>query len=191
MSKRGRQRKPGPREPNGKPQRAPRAERKEDVVGLVREQPHRRGNMDQLCGDALGRFILRHGLRRELYDAANQFGTLIRRYYHVIGAALPVTRTQNWAEAISRGVVVPAFPEGVLGNPQESIVLRSRLGAIERDLRKVSAEGLSGVWYLVMADIERPEAAVQMVRVLERLAVLMKLLRPELSPFLPCSIDKK
>ena len=40
-----------------------------------------RGNPDQMCGDALGRFVLVHRLGREVYDLGQRYGLLVRRFY--------------------------------------------------------------------------------------------------------------
>lgn len=87
MAKAGKKRKFGAREPSGKLQRPTAAER--EAARLRREageratvlaQPHRRGNYDQLCASALGRHVLDHGLRRELYDAGEEYAETARRW---------------------------------------------------------------------------------------------------------------
>lgn len=92
MAKPGRKRRVGQREPNGRLQRPSREER--EAARLRREageratvlaQPHRRGNYDQLCASALGRFILNHrtdgrGLRRELFEAGEEYAGTVRRW---------------------------------------------------------------------------------------------------------------
>lgn len=83
----GRKRKSGVREQSGRLQRPSKEER--EAARLRREageratvlaQPHRRGNLDQLCASALGRHVLDAGLRRELYDAGEEYAETVRRW---------------------------------------------------------------------------------------------------------------
>jgi len=84
----GRKRKFGKREKNGNLQRPSKIEREsfqrrmEQVeMQTVLAQPHRRGNTDQRCESALGRFsIANPKLRRELFDAASDYAGLKRRW---------------------------------------------------------------------------------------------------------------
>lgn len=87
MARPGRKRREGQREPNGRVQRPTAAER--EAARLRREageratvlaQPHRRGNYDQLCVSPLGRHVLNSGLRRELYDAGEEYAETVRRW---------------------------------------------------------------------------------------------------------------
>jgi hypothetical protein len=71
---------PEPREPNGRKQRDPSAIRKDDVRHTAVNQPHRRGNIDQLCENALGRFVIRRKLRRELFLAGEEYRSALRRW---------------------------------------------------------------------------------------------------------------
>ncbi len=84
------------REPNGRAQRPTAAER--EAARLKREQgeratvlaqPHRRGNYDQLCSSALGRHVLDHRLRRELYDAGEEYAATTRRWRAAKGVPEP------------------------------------------------------------------------------------------------------
>lgn len=94
----GRPRKNGERYPSGQlkrpstVQQIEQAERDkadaEKVVVLA--QPHRRGEQSQLAGSALGRFVLRHKLRSECYDAAEQWATIKRKWLSAMGAKLEV-----------------------------------------------------------------------------------------------------
>lgn len=88
----GRKRKSGVREPNGRLQRPSKEER--EAARLRREageratvlaQPHRRGNYDQLCASPLGRHVLDAGLRRELYDAGEEYAETVRRWRAIKG----------------------------------------------------------------------------------------------------------
>jgi hypothetical protein len=58
---------------------------------LVLAQPHRRQfGDDQLAESPLGRFVLRHGLRRELHDAGVGYARLRRRVRAGISAPVPL-----------------------------------------------------------------------------------------------------
>lgn len=87
MARKGRNRKPGPREASGRPQRPSVADLDEmnrterlKPMAVVLAQPHRLGSTDQLCASAVGRFILYHRLAREIYDAANDYLELVVRW---------------------------------------------------------------------------------------------------------------
>ncbi len=91
-SRAGRKRKSGVREASGRLQRPSKEER--EAARLRREageratvlaQPHRRGNYDQLCASALGRHVLDCGLRRELYDAGEEYAETVRRWRAIKG----------------------------------------------------------------------------------------------------------
>ncbi len=55
----------------------------------VLKQPHRRGNRSQLAENPLGRFCLEHRLDQALYDAADAYGTLRRKWQAQAGAPMP------------------------------------------------------------------------------------------------------
>ena len=87
----GRRRKPGPREPNGQLKRTYADPRRQ-----VWEQPHRREfdeANDPLCSTALGRFVLRHRLRRELYYAGVAYLRAFTLYRISIGAPAPTPKS--------------------------------------------------------------------------------------------------
>lgn len=86
MSRRGRKRKSGHRQPNG--QLARPMSKQENPMALVLNQPHRRGSSDQRCASALGRFCLRAGLRRELYDAGLEYAGVVNRWRAAKGIPL-------------------------------------------------------------------------------------------------------
>lgn len=54
--------------------------REEAEKAVVLNQPHRRGNNDQRCENALGRFCLQNKLAGELYDAGQQYASLVRQW---------------------------------------------------------------------------------------------------------------
>jgi hypothetical protein len=92
MSRAGRKRKPGYREPSGQLKRPTvqqlaeleRAARDIEKV-VVLAQPHRRGNSDQRRSSPLGCFVIDHKLRDELYDAGNEYAALVRRLWAAKG----------------------------------------------------------------------------------------------------------
>lgn len=95
-SRLGRKRKVASREANGRIQRPSKAEREaarlraeQGERSTVLAQPHRLGNYDQLCASALGRHILDHRLRRELYDAGEEYAATTRRWRAAKGVPEP------------------------------------------------------------------------------------------------------
>lgn len=71
------------REPNGRPKRPTLAQLRGAQVAIedaektfVAFQPHRRGNMSDLAGSALGRYILVTKGRAECYDAAGEYAAV-------------------------------------------------------------------------------------------------------------------
>lgn len=91
MARAGRKRKPGPRHPGGQLKRLLDAERAASNVqkATVLAQPHRRGEESQLAGSALGRFVLRHRLRLEYFDAGESWASTKRKWLSARGAPLP------------------------------------------------------------------------------------------------------
>ena len=94
MARAGRKRKPGvEREANGRAKRPTLAQLQgariaiEDAGKLsVASQPHRRGDMSDMRGTAIGRFIQATKLRIECYDAANEYGATKSRWLAAWGA---------------------------------------------------------------------------------------------------------
>lgn len=82
MARSGRKRAVKPRHPGGRVI----GERPDQIVGTVLAQPHRRGDRDQLCASALGRACRRARLRRECYDAGEDYAALVRRWRAAKGA---------------------------------------------------------------------------------------------------------
>lgn len=76
---------PKRREKNGRLQRPSKKQmeailrsREESEMAVVLAQPHRRGNRDQKCESALGRFCIRMKLREELHDAGKHYANITR-----------------------------------------------------------------------------------------------------------------
>ena len=88
MARAGRKRKElVAREPSGKIKRPTRAEmaaadlrKREGERSFVLMQPHRNGEASQLAGSAFGRYCLRMKMRRELYDAGEEYANVVRRW---------------------------------------------------------------------------------------------------------------
>lgn len=101
-----------------------RIEDAEKVIVLA--QPHRRGSKDQFAECALGRFILRLKLRRELFDAALAYHTLKRKWRSAFdaprlecvdgtGGDIPMELVNAWAAEIARIELAVAQSEYRLG----------------------------------------------------------------------------
>lgn len=97
--KRGRPRKPGPRDGSGrlkKPSRAQRAKAERSAAVVLAEklpvlkQPHRLGNDDRLVESPLGRILIRHNASRELFTIGVNFGELVRAWSRAIGSPTPI-----------------------------------------------------------------------------------------------------
>jgi len=84
------------REGNGRHRRPSRAEMERQaeiarerearkIKGVVLDQPHRRGNTDQRCENALGRFVIALRLAPELYDAGQEYGGIVRSHRRLTG----------------------------------------------------------------------------------------------------------
>ena len=118
-----RKRKPGAREPNGRlqrPQTPPVDETKQVLV-----QPHRKGNIDQRCGDAFGRYCLQHNLPMAIYDAGAKYLHMTIRWRTMMG--VPVTIDAR----VDQHVAIPLTPEE-LGNMKDA--LRYQIDKLERKI---------------------------------------------------------
>ena len=98
-----------------------------------------RGNPDQMCGDALGRFVLVHRLGREVYDLGQRYGLLVRRFY------------------ASRGIPLFFRDRGGSGRGISEVATKAiadSLREIDGALVKVSRPGLSAVRTLYVFENE-------------------------------------
>ena len=137
----GHNRKEGKRSPNGRLKAPTKAEREaaalrkeQEAMQTVLAQPHRRGNVSQLCENALGRFCLRMKLQPALYSAGMEYAGLIRR----------------WRSA--KGVPDPEIT-GALGNgsgptPEKVQEWTKEILNIERQMTRASHN-----WYLAMRSV--------------------------------------
>jgi hypothetical protein len=166
----GRKRKPGHREPNGRIRRMDDHAR--DALNVekltVLAQPHRRGEReDQKQASPLGRFVMRHKLREELYDAGNEYAGMVRCFY---AARLP-------AGALTGIPQLPGDDRGS-GNgvsPQKAAWLGKELSRLETPLKAFSRRGFSA---LRMLAVHEREIGVNSegitAKVLYLLAVMLK-----------------
>lgn len=101
---------PAEREGNGRHKRPSRAEmerraeeaRKREarrIIGVVLDQPHRKGNTDQRCESALGRFVIAHGLKPELYEGGNEFARIVHTWRRL--KALPGVVSHGPGKAVT------------------------------------------------------------------------------------------
>jgi hypothetical protein len=134
------------REKNGRLQRPSAAERREAQKArefaeqlTVLNQPHRRGNPDQMCGDALGRFVLAHRLGREVYDAGQRYSMLVRRFYASRGIPMFMRDRGGSGRGISEAATA---------------AIAEALKEIDGALVKISRPGLSAVRTLCVFENE-------------------------------------
>lgn len=80
------------REKNGRLKRPTKAEREaarlaklDPEKSTVLNQPHRKGDRDQRRESPLGRFVMDRRLKSELYDAGEEFATIIRTWRRLKG----------------------------------------------------------------------------------------------------------
>jgi hypothetical protein len=57
----------------------------QEVRAVALAQPHRCGSDDWLLESPLGRFVRKHGLRQEVYDAAREYGRAVARVFFILG----------------------------------------------------------------------------------------------------------
>lgn len=150
---RGRPRKEGPREPNGQLQRPTlarilEAERevvendRQNAMGVVLAQPHRRGNDHPWCATALGRFCLANRLKRELHHAGEEFADVMRRWRAAKGVPASVSL---------------GFGRGGDGPSSRTVAAWwEQIRAAEDSLRDRSKRHLAAVRHLVIDDADLP-----------------------------------
>src|SRR5262245_17430418 len=137
--RRGRKRKAGRREPNGRLQRPSSTYR--DPMAVALAQPHRKGNKDPLCESPLGRLIMRQELPRICFDNALNYAQLVRRLFATKGIPQPVTT----------GVHATADREM---SREMARALQYELQRIEQRLAGISRAGLSGLRSLAVDERE-------------------------------------
>jgi hypothetical protein len=134
----------------------------------VLAQPHRRGEReDQKQESPLGRFVMRHRLRTELYDAGIEYAGMVRCYY---AAKLPA--------GAMRGI--PQLPGDDRGSgngvsPEKAIWLEKELRQLEGPLKSLSRRGFSALRMLAVHEREIMVSSERMAaEVLYLLAVMLK-----------------
>jgi hypothetical protein len=145
----GRRRKNGAREANGRLKRLKAAERKA-LIGeraVVLAQPHRRHlngeALSQLAESPLGQFILKHGLRRELYDAGLEFGSISRRCLRARGTCA--------------GIIEAYTGTGKEMSTAAAVWLKKELERLEKPLRRFP--GFPALRQLAIFERGIPEAS--------------------------------
>jgi len=139
----GRKRKIGPREPNGRIRRiqdaelAKRIEISEQITVL--SQRHRRGDTRQECESPLGRFVLRHGLHRALYDSGLEYGGLVRQFYAAKGIPQPSSDGSGSGNGVS---------------PEKAMRLKEELDRLEPPLKRKSIWGFNALRTLAVHEQE-------------------------------------
>jgi len=166
----GRKRKPGHREPNGRIRRMDDHAR--DAFNVekltVLSQPHRRGELEDPKQESpLGRFVMRHKLRQELYDAGNEYAGMVRCFY---AAKLP-------AGAMTGIPQLPGDDRGS-GNgvsPEKAVWLENELHRLEGPLKALSRRGFSALRMLAVHEREIMASSERMAaEVLYQLALALK-----------------
>lgn len=178
-SRAGRKRSFGHRQPNGELKRPTMQQiadldlaRRQEHKQVVLAQPHRRGNTDQRCATAIGRFFIRNPrLRRELPDAAERYAALKRRWR----AAWGVRTMERASEGSGSGL-----------GPSATAVRRwgAEITMAERAMMEASPAGYFAVRLLVLedADIGTDQEAAAVVS-LTALAVQLELMKEDSHPF--------
>lgn len=89
----GRKKASGPREPNGRAQRANQAEKEADILSVALKQPHRAAFGDKArdpkAGYVFGRLSLTKAIRPEQYEAGEKWTRLFVRHAKIMGIPMP------------------------------------------------------------------------------------------------------
>jgi hypothetical protein len=157
MTWRGRRRKQGRRERNGRVMRRQPVAVERDIVSVAVSQPHRRGAKDPrdpFHESVLGRFVLAHKLDRFCYDAALTYGQKSRRLYAYLGIPRPC--------GDGRRIL------GLNVLPQAVRQLRDELDELDKRLCSVSCAGVHALKEMAVfervAPAEEAEAAAAVLR---------------------------
>jgi hypothetical protein len=158
--RRGRPRKHGHRELNGRLVRIKDAERDRDMLEkiTVLKQPHRRGDADQFCESAVGRFVLQHKLPRAVYDASQEWAGLIRHHYAAKTETQPLVQL-----GVGNGLGVTT---------KKATWLTEQILWIESSLRQLSPLGFRAARDLAVYEIPVPAGSTT-----EAIGVLLGLAR--------------
>jgi hypothetical protein len=128
---------------------------------IVLSQPHRRGDSDQFCESAAGRFVLRHALPRPVFDACQEWANLIRHF--------------NAAKTETQPLVQLGFGSGRGVAPKKAAWLTEQVLWIERTLRPMSPVGFRAAKDLAVFEADVPPGATsETIGVLLGLAQLLR-----------------
>lgn len=164
MTRPGRKRKVGHREPNGRLQRMLDVDRERRLLAgetiTVLMQPHRRGDTDPRRESPLGRFCLRNKLGREMYDTGIEYGGLVRQFF----AAKGIPQPSSDGGGTGRGV-----------SPEKAVKLKEELERLEKPIKRSNPVGFSAVRKLTVHEQEiPPPAEPETVSVLYYLAQMLR-----------------
>jgi hypothetical protein len=138
---------------------------------VVLNQPHRRGDVSQLCESPLVRFCLYNRLDRAVFDAALDWGKIARHFH---SAKLP-----------TKSVISVGFGSGQGVAPKKAEQLAEELTRIEAPLKQLSPLGFAGARDLAIFEKETAAPAHEVVGILFALARLLKKLGASPSPAAP------
>jgi hypothetical protein len=180
MARRGRPRKQGLREANGRPQRSTlaqivEADHKQRMAetAVVAAHPHRAWAPDPLdprLATALGRFCIRYKVRSELYDAASEWASIYRSWRAAKGVPDPL-------HTGGMGTGAGPSPATVAGWWRE-------IERVEKALRPYGQGAFVGVRHLCLDDSDVPdEAAADVIAGLRVVAVEMGRITKGAHPF--------
>lgn len=95
------------RYPSGQIVHADRGEKPNDVMRVVKNQPHRRGNADPRAGYAYGRMLLHGIIDRRQFEAAEVFTRRAVAYMSLVSGSLPRFPSVS-ADMVARGITCQA-----------------------------------------------------------------------------------
>jgi len=95
------------RHPSGEIVRADMGEKPEDVIAIVKNQPHRKGNTDPRAGFAHGRMLLGGIITQRQFEAAEVFMKRAVAYMALVSGSLPRFPSVS-ADMVARGIACAA-----------------------------------------------------------------------------------
>lgn len=109
-------------------------------MSVVLSQPHRRGNTDQKCESALGRFCLRMKLREELYSAGKNYADITRAWR--VAKGVP-------SQMVSGG---PGSGNG----PSDATVIEwgKKLARVQMEMQRETPEGYYAIRLLCLDGVD-------------------------------------
>lgn len=117
-------------------------EQQKDVLS----QPHRKGNLDQRCGDALGRYCIKCGLDNDIYTAGDQYRNLITKWRVLVG--VPINSNRSAQPSPVRVLTDDEITEIVKN-------LKNKIDKIDNSIKMRSGEiGLNQLKSLILDDVD-------------------------------------